>query len=305
VAMEELRTARAQAADTAPRARQRLALSLLLVPCTAHALKPCCASTSGLRRAVPPLPPRLGRLPCEATPVQIVMCATDQPQNCSAAPASEEGAESIIGAALAELVTRQTRALPGSQRRGLDQANLDAMTDSASRELASAFEELSTNLSSVERVVAAGLSAELRRAGDDAVVRMENATRRIRSDTIEPGRRRVQASLAELREAEAELERVEAAALDSQLGRLGKDPWWQEKLEVGGLYASALERAAQILGLLLFVASIDVAASAVQMLPFDTELHARLAEVWRLAFFGAFVAYFGSLLALTQASRDS
>ena len=226
---------------------------------------------------------RLGR-----RPALLVMTQTDGDDR----PQPTDGMS--LGDLLAEVATRQQASLPdrGAQR-SLADSTLNAMLDTASSELANTFDALTVNLSAVERNVSTTLSSELTSAGTADISRLE----RVRDDTIQPGRRQVQAEIAALIEAAEERRNASAAlsrASESSWGR--DDAWWRARLAAGGSYVSALTASAGVLGLLLAAAAVDLALGH----PGAEEWRPGLALAWRGGFVVGLAVYMFALGSLTQ-----
>ena len=200
-----------------------------------------------------------------------------------------------VGDQLSEIVLKQARVLPDTNaQRSLATANLDAMLDSASSEMAGAFDSLTYNLSAVEQNCSAILSSELQAATSADIGRLDEAVASFRDSIIAPGRERLRSELASVREMEEERRNAsQSLSTRSSWGR--GDEWWQSKIAAGGPYVTVLDASSKSLGalLLLGLASPPLALG-------DAGGASPLTMLWRAVFALSMAAYLFSLSFLTQ-----
>ena len=92
--------------------------------------------------------------------------------------------ELSIGSLLAVLALQQQAKMPAADQLSLDRASLDAITDEASAELSDAWDELSLELSAVERNVSSTLEHELSEAQRTALEKLRTTELVLRRDLI-------------------------------------------------------------------------------------------------------------------------
>lgn len=217
------------------------------------------------------------------------------PRSCTS---DDEQSTASVGSLLAEILSRQQAKLPSWEQQGLDRATLDAMTREASGELASTWDMLSTDLSSVERNV----SQELRQQLDEAESTATRTESSIRSNLIAPNRRDIQHSLVALRN-----KQVARAKWRGDFGRPPRlrDEWWKAKLQgsTSGVVHAA-EWSACGAGALLVIAALDTIARETSS---GAEMRALLVTLWRAAFGSAVIVYLGAITSISlvdEPARD-
>lgn len=201
-----------------------------------------------------------------------------------------------IGDLLAEVVARQQQKMPAEDQLRLAEANLDAMVDGASAELADYFDDYSEELYATEQNISTALRGTLDVESAASAERINNATLKMRRGLIEPNRRRIQRELSLLREREEELKQQREAetSYGARSRLVGRDAWWEARLDKGGSSVRNLELSASFLGLLLFLGAIDLA------FPLGGPIHANLVTAWRLGFCCGLALYLASLASVTQ-----
>lgn len=220
---------------------------------------------------------------------------TSMPLQCA------EAKNLTMGDVLAEVLARAQKKAPVSDQLALDEANLNAMLDRASADLADTFDDYSDDLFEAQRNISGRLEGSLNEGILAKAERIRNVTVRLRRGLIQPGRRRIREELSILQERQAEREREVATTYAAKNRMIGRDTWWESKLGQGGRSVRTLELAASLLGGLLFVAITDLGLNALTGTPLGgADNHAGLVLAWRLLFGGTFVTYMASLAAVTQ-----
>lgn len=234
---------------------------------------------------------------------------TPHSPRCCAPPAgsddvnepSSNGADDdfSMGGLLAEILSRQQAKMPASDQLRLDKASLDAMTRSASGELAAEWEQLSGELSAVERNVSSSLQRELADAEAEAMAKILKTERNLRRNLVVPQRRQIRRELVALRDSQQELARRRG---DLERPPRLRDEWWEAKVRASD---SGLVRTAEIsvggIGALIIVAALNSLAGTVLgegFQAYHAEAHATLVMAWRVGFGGALAVYLWAITRL-------
>jgi len=198
-----------------------------------------------------------------------------------------------VGALLAEIYSRQQAKLPAAEQLSLDKATLDAMTRSASDELASEWDILTDELSAVEQNVSTALQRELGDAEARALQRIMRTERNLRRNVVLPNRREIRRELLSLRDQQAARARWRGDVRPARL----RDEWWDAKVrdsDAGQIRAA--EWSASGLGLLLGMAALNSLLHGA-FVP-TGEVGSALIVGWRCAFTVAVLVYTWSIVGI-------